>query len=118
MNKTTLFGMLTAAVFVSTASLALAENPQQKTQPQQQGQQGQGQHGQRQGQGQGQAQNLAQEQFEGRIVAVDKTKGTVSVDTPQHGQLEFKLTPAQTQRLNEGDQLRLQIQLHSMPKQP
>lgn len=114
MNKTTLFGMLTTAVFVSTASLALAENPQQKAQPQQQ-QQRQAQ-GQAQPQAQPQAQNLAQEQFEAKIVAVDKTKGTVSVETPQHGQLEFKLTPAQVQRLSEGDQVRLQIQIHSMPK--
>ena len=122
MNKTTLFGMLTAA-FVSTSSLALAENPQQKAQPpqkaqpQQQPMQGQGQ-GQTQGQGQAQAQNLAQEQIEGRVVGVDKSKSTVSVDTQQHGQLEFKLTPAQVQRMSEGDQVRLQIQIHSMPKQP
>lgn len=112
MNKTTLFGMLTIAVFVSTAGLALAENPQQKAQPQQQKAQPQ----QEQRQAQGQTQSLAQEQVDGKVVAVDKTKGTISVETAQHGQLEFKLTPAQMQRMSEGESLRLQIQIHSMPK--
>ncbi len=104
MNKTTLFGMLTVAAFVSTASLALAEEPQQKAQPQQQGQQ------------QRPMPTVAQEQFDAKIVAIDKEKGTVSVETTQHGQLEFKLTPAQLQRLKEGDSLRLQIHLQSTPK--
>ena len=103
MNKTTLFGMLTTAVFVSTASLALAEDKPQKAQ---------------QHERQAQLPTVGQEQFEAKVVAVDKTKGTVSVETPQHGQLDFKLTPAQVQRLSEGDQVRVQIQIHSMPKQP
>ncbi len=104
MNKTTLFGMMTAAVFVSTASLALAEDKPHKAQHQEQRQV--------------QPPALAQQQVDGKIVAVDKTKGTVSVETAQHGQLEFKLTPAQVQRMSEGESLRLQIQIHSMPKQP
>lgn len=104
MKKTTLLGTLMTAAFVSATSLALAQGTQQKAQQQEQ----------RQAQGQ----TLAQEQIDGRIVSVDKTKGTVSVDTAQHGQLEFKLNPSQVQKLNEGEQLRLQIQIHSMPKQP
>jgi hypothetical protein len=112
MKTTTLLGTLTTVALISATNLAIAQGNQQKAQPKQQDQA----QGQAQGQQQGQA--LAQEQIDGRIVAVDKTKGTVSVETAQHGQLEFKLTPAQTQKLNEGEQLRLQIQIHSMPKQP
>lgn len=104
MKKTTLLGMVATAAFVSATSFALAENQQPKAQ-------------QEQRQGQGQPATLGQEQIEGRIVAVDKTKGTLSVETAQHGQLEFKLTPAQVQRLSEGEQVRLQIQIHSLPKQ-
>gem|GEM_PF-5325977 len=112
MNKTTLLGMFTAAIF-ATAGVALAQTGQQQKQ---QPQQGQPQQGQPQ-QGQQQPQALAQEQIEGRIVAVDKSKGTVSIQTAQHGQLEFKLTQAQVQRLGEGEQVRLQIHIHAMPKQ-
>ena len=107
MNKTTLLGMFTAAIF-ATAGVALAQTGQQQKQQPQQGQPQQGQQ---------QPQALAQEQIEGRIVAVDKSKGTVSIQTAQHGQLEFKLTQAQVQRLGEGEQVRLQIHIHAMPKQ-
>jgi uncharacterized low-complexity protein len=103
MKTTTILGTLTTAALLSATSLAVAEGNQQKAHQQQQGQ--------------AQGQTLAQEQIDGRIVSVGKTKGTVSVETAQHGQLEFKLNPAQTQKLNEGEQLRLQIQIHSMPKQ-
>lgn len=112
MKKTTLLGMLTAAVFASATSFALAQNPQQNTQKGQHEQQRQAQ-----GQGQGQQAALGQEQIDGRIVAVDKAKGTLSIETAQHGQLEFKLSQAQVQRLSEGEQVRLQIQIHSVQKQ-
>jgi len=127
MKSTTLLGALTAAVFISATSLALAQGTQPKAQHQDKAQQDKAQQEKAQQekaqqekaqQEQHQAQSVGQEQIEGRIVAVDKNKGTVSVQTAQHGQLEFKLTPAQVQKLNEGEQLRLQIQIHSMPKQP
>lgn len=114
MKKTTLLGMFAAALLATTAGPALAQTGQPQK-GQQQGQQGQqqGQQGQQQAQpGQG----LGQEQIEGRIVAVDKAKGTVSIQTAQHGQLEFKLGQAQVQRLSEGEQVRLQIHILSMTK--
>lgn len=108
MKKTALLGMLTAAALASTAGFALAQNTAQqpKAQP----------HEQRQNQPPAQGAALAQEQIDGKIVSLDKTKGTLSVETPQHGQLDFKLTPAQVQKLAEGEQVRVQIQLHTMGK--
>lgn len=108
MKSTTVLGMLTAAAFAATTGSALAEGTQQNTQNK----------AQQREQRQAQTNALAQEQIEGKVVAVDKSKGTLSVDTQQHGQLEFKLTPAQVQNMSEGEQVRVQIQLHSMPKQP
>ena len=109
MKSTTVLGMLTAAAFAATTGSALAEGtPQQGTQNK----------AQQREQRQVQSHALAQEQIEGKVVSVDKSKGTLSVDTQQHGQLEFKLTPAQVQNMSEGEQVRVQIQLHSMPKQP
>jgi hypothetical protein len=126
MNKTTVLGLVAAGALVATTGLAQTQqNPQPKGQQMQQhgqgqqgtGRQGQGQQGQ-QGQAQQGQQSLAQEQLDGRIVDVDKDKGTISIQTAQHGQLDFKLTQAQIQRLNEGDQIRVQILLQPMPKQP
>lgn len=123
MNKTTLLGTIAAGALIGTAGLAHAQTTQQQRGQQergqqgQQGQQGQGQQAQGQQGQQGQQGTLAHEQLDGRIVAVDKSKGTLSVQTAQHGQLEFKLTPAQVQRLSEGEQVRLQIHIQPMPKQ-
>lgn len=108
MKSTTVLGMLTAAAFAATTGSALAQGTQQGTQNK----------AQQREQRQVQSHALAQEQIEGKVVSVDKSKGTLSVDTQQHGQLEFKLTPAQVQNMSEGEQVRVQIQLHSMPKQP
>lgn len=118
MKSTTVLGMLTAAAFAATTGSALAQGTQQGT-PQQGTQQQQGTQNKAQQREQRQAQShtLAQEQIEGKVVSVDKSKGTLSVETQQHGQLEFKLTPAQVQNMSEGEQVRVQIQLHSMPKQ-
>ncbi len=104
MKNTTLFGILTAATLATATSFVFADDKQPKAQ-----------HEQRPAPA---LTNVGQEQIEGKIVAVDKTKGTLSVETQQHGQLEFKLTQAQVQKLSEGDQVRLQIQIHSLPKQP
>ena len=114
MNKTTLLGVVAAGALVATTGLAQSQQgTQPKGQPMQPHQQQQGQ----QGAGR-QVQSLAQEQLEGRIVSVDKEKGTISIQTAQHGQLDFKLTQAQVMRLNEGEQIRLSISLQPLPKQP
>jgi glucose/arabinose dehydrogenase len=105
MKSTTVLGMLTAAAFAATTGSALAQGTQQGT-PQQGTQQQQGTQNKAQQREQRQVQShaLAQEQIEGKVVSVDKSKGTLSVDTQQHGQLEFKLTPAQVQNMSEGEQ--------------
>ena len=119
MNKTTLLGVFAAAVFATSAGAAMAQTGQGGQQKGQQGQQGQqgGQQGGQAGQQQAhQGQTLGQEQLDGRIVTVDKSKGTVSIQTAQHGQLEFKVSQAQIQRLSEGEAVRLYITILSMPK--
>jgi len=102
-----LFGMIAALGLMAGAGSAMAEGTQQKDTTQKNPP----------AHKTTQALSTGRQEIAGHIVDIDNKKGNVKVQTDQ-GQLEFQFPPASLQGLNQGDPVRLEVQIKKQPAAP